>query len=193
MPKVAGGPVKLDEGTRWAATFISKGSAYSFKTAVIGYTYRPAPLLFLEYPVEAEVSSLRLEKRYPVNIPAILRAIGGPENAVPAAGGEEAPRGEEALTRPEATEPVKALVVDLSEGGFMAACPTPLWPETAVEADFYLPQEVTINGIAATVKTCTGKKSGYFMGLSFIPPSRPEVAGQIEKYIRSIENMALRL
>ncbi|MDR2945784.1 MAG: flagellar brake protein [Candidatus Adiutrix sp.] len=168
MPKVAGAPVKLDEGTRWAANFISKGAVYSFNTEMLGYTYRLVPLLFLEYPREVEVANLRTEKRYPVNIPILI-----------------------ALT--QTAPPQKALVVDISEGGFLMASPFQLEPETQIEVIFHLPKEEPINGIQAVVRACRGKPGGYFIGLAYSPSNRPETASRLRDLISNIENMPLRL
>ena len=182
MPRVAGAPVKLDDGTRWAANFISKGAVYSFNTAVLGYTYRLVPLLFLEYPAEAEVANLRTEKRYPVNIPVISKVTGG---AMP-----------EAASEAEAAalaNPLKALAVDISEGGFMMASPVPMSPDMTIDAVFYLPKEEPLRGVQAVVRACRGKPGGYFIGLAYSQQNSPEVMGRLNALINSIENMPLRL
>ena len=179
MPKVAGAPVKLDDGTRWAANFISKGAVYSFNTEVLGYTYRLVPLLFLDYPKEVEVANLRTEKRYPVNIPLVSNVVSSPK-----------PEGDD---RKPASDQLKALVVDISEGGFMMACPSPLKPETIIDATFYLPKEEPISGIKAMVRACRGKPGGYFIGLAYSPSNRPETFSRLGDLISSIENMPLRL
>lgn len=180
MPKVAGAPVKLDEGTCWAVNFISKGAVYSFNTEVLGYTYRMAPLLFLAYPEEVEVANLRTEKRYPVNIPVVCRVTGLPD----------ALEGEERRVIPS---PLKALAVDISEGGFMMACPSPLEQEATIEATFHLPKEEPITGIQAVVRTCRGKAGGYFIGLAYSPSNQPETLNRLGDLISNIENMPLRL
>ncbi|UQZ90115.1 hypothetical protein C4J81_13245 [Deltaproteobacteria bacterium Smac51] len=183
MPRVAGGPVKLDEGTMWAANFISKGSVYSFQTTVTGYTYRMVPLLFLEYPREVEIASLRTEKRYPVNIPMTMKIRTFPP--------EE--RAEDLLTPENLAGTLKALVVDLSEGGFMMASPVPLPVESTIDATFYLPREEAIANIRAVVKACRGKPGSYFVGLSYLPSTEADTAGRISDIITNIENMPLRL
>lgn len=181
MPKLAGGPVKLDDGTRWAANFISKGSVYSFNTEVLGYTYRLVPLLFLSYPHEVEVSNLRTEKRYPVNIPIVFTITDVPP----------APEGTEPPPKPDGA--LKALVVDISEGGFMMACSLPLVPDTNIEASFYLPKDETIEGIKATVRACRGKPGSCVLGLAYTQSNGPEVMGRLNDLISNIENMPLRL
>lgn len=174
MPKVAGAPVKLDDNTRWSANFISKGAVYSFNTAVIGYTYRLVPLLFLEYPQEVEVANLRTEKRYPVHIPIISEVLDG-SDAVSAKGH------------------LKALVVDLSEGGFMMACPIALEPDTIIGATFHLPKKEPMSDIKAVVRACRGKPGGYFIGLAYSQSNSPEVCNRLKDLIINIENMPLRL
>ncbi len=180
MPKVAGAPVKLDEGTRWAANFISRGAVYNFNTEVLGYTYRLVPLLFLDYPQEVEIANLRTEKRYPVNIPLTYKVAQAPR-----------PTGEDDVEAPRGT--VKSLVVDISEGGFMMATPVPLAPESIVEATLFLPREEPLAGIKAIVRACRGKPGGYFAGLAYIPNNQPEVLSRLGDLITNIENMPLRL
>jgi hypothetical protein len=183
MPKVAGAPVKLDDGTRWSANFISKGAVHSFNTEVLGYTYRLTPLLFLGYPAETVVANLRTEKRYPVNIPIIYKVLSTP----PLLAAEE-----EAAAAAD-HGPLKALVVDISEGGFMAVSPSPLAPETVIEAAFYLPKEEPISGINAVVRACRGKPGGYFIGLACSQSNQPKVISRLADLIAGIENMPLRL
>ena len=182
MPRVAGAPVKLDDGTRWAANFISKGAVYSFNTEVLGYTYRLVPLLFLEYPKEVEVANLRTEKRYPVNIPMVFTIE---EDPLAEALGESDPA--------QAGKKTKALAVDISEGGFMMASPVDMPPETNIEATFYLPSGESINGINATVRACRGKPGGYFIGMAYNQSNQPEVLSRLGDLIANIENMPLRL
>lgn len=180
MPKVGGAPVKLDEGTRWSANFIYKGAVYSFNTVVLGYTYRLAPLLFLHYPLEVEISNLRLEKRYPVNIPIMTRVMEVP----PAAEGDAPDILQGAL---------KSLVVDISEGGFMMASPVALSADTLVEATFFLPREKPLTGIRALARACRGKPGGYFIGLAYVPDNKLEIMTRLGALITNIENMPLRL
>ncbi|MGL4208914.1 MAG: flagellar brake domain-containing protein [Candidatus Adiutrix sp.] len=200
MPKVGGAPVKFDDGARWAATFISKGRAYTFNTVVLGHTYRLVPLLFLEYPLEIEVADLRVETRYPVNIPATVKFLiddthegKAPDHALDSP--PSSTQGDENNFSAAEAIPFncKGLVVDLSEGGIMMASATAILPETVLEATLYLPQDVLIKGVVATVKTCRNAKGSYLLGLSFNQATKPDVMGQINNYIRSIENMALRL
>ena len=179
MPKVAGAPVKLDDGTRWAANFISKGAVYSFNTEVLGYTYRLVPLLFLDYPKETEIANLRTEKRYPVNIPIIFKIT----DEIP-----PEPEGPPPLTGPQ-----KALVVDISEGGFMMACPVPLPPDANIEASFYLPRSETITGVKAVARACRGKPGGYFIGLAYDQSNLPDVWNRLSDLIANIESTPLRL
>ncbi len=197
MPRVAGAPVKLDEGTHWAANFISKGAVYSFNTEVLGYTYRLVPLLFLGYPQEVDVSNLRTEKRYPVNIPVVFQIADSPpppagasaetaESVAPDEPGEPA-------VPAEPSGPQKALVVDISEGGFLMAGPLPLLPEAQLEATFYLPKGEPIAGVKALVRACRGKPGGYYIGLAYSQSNPPEVVGRLDNLISSIENTPLRL
>lgn len=183
MPKLAGAPVKLDDGSQWSANFISRGSVYSFQTAVEGYTYRLAPLLFLSYPQEAEVTGLRTEKRYPVNIPMTMSVTAWPQ------GTENA---QEFMAR-DFAGPLKGLVVDLSESGFLMASPVPLPPECIIEATFYLPREEVMPHIQSVVKACRGKPGSYFVGLSYLPGAGVDSLARLRDIITNIENMPLRL
>jgi len=187
MPRMGGAPVKLDDGTRWAVNFISKGVVYSFQAEILGYTYRIVPLLFLSYPREVEISNLRNEKRYPVSIPSMTKIILPPPDSP--SGPPEVDEGVPPLPEGE----VNTLVVDISEGGFMMVSPEFFPPEATVESNFQLPGGKTIAGIQAVVKTSRGKPGGYLSGLSFAQSNTPETADKIVKLITSIENMPLRL
>lgn len=193
MPRVGGLHVKLDEGACWSANFISRGSVYSFITEVLGATFRPAPLQVLSYPEEAEVAVLRTVKRYPVNIPVVSKVLQWP-NQPSAAEREYGETSAPARFFPPPAIHVKALVVDISEGGFLMACPEALAPETVMENSFHLPREAPLNGIRAVVRTCRGKPGGYFIGLAYIPyNSPPEPLARLNDLITRIENMPLRL
>ena len=189
MPKVAGAPAKLDDGTRWAVNFISKGAVFSFKTEVLGYTYRLVPLLFLAYPAQVEIANLRSDKRYPVNIPAVFKIFSLP----PPETEEEKKQLEESEKNPTPSPPIKGLIADISESGFMMASPEALLPETTIEGTFYLPKNEQLTGLQAVVKTCRGKAGGYFIGLAYSQRNTPEILNRVGKLISNIENMPLRL
>lgn len=182
MPKMAGAPVKLDEGTRWAVNFINKGAVYSFNAEVIGYTFRMVPLLFLSYPTEVEISNLRTEKRYPVNIPLNLTVTETPPESE---GGEE--------PQAKVGQQLQALAVDISEGGFMMAAPAGLPVDTGVDITLNLPKGQSISGVKAVIKTSRGGAGGYLMGLAYSPAITPEASQRLADFIASIENMPLRL
>ena len=191
MPRVGGAPMKLDEGTRWSANFISKGTVYSFNTEVTGATFRPVPLLFLQYPEEVEVANLRTVKRYPVNIPVVAKVLQWPSTPVELDGEGEAASGSRPLPP---VGPLKALVVDISEGGFMMASPLPLLMEAVMENSFYLPRAEPLNGIQAVVRACRGKPGGYFIGLAYVVAGSPPAGlARLTDLITDIENMPLRL
>ena|GEM_PF-1520006 len=195
MPRVGGALMKLDEGTLWSANFINRGVVYSFDVQVTGSTFRPVPLLTLSYPDEVEAAVLRTDKRYPVRIPVVSQVYHWPkEPAEPQEDAEmlDMPRQAPLTSPPEA--PLKALVVDISEGGFLMACSQPLAPEAVMDNSFYLPREEPLNGIRAMVRTCRGKPGGYLIGLAFIPSnSPPEALTRLTELITDIENMPLRL
>ncbi|MDR2724878.1 MAG: flagellar brake protein [Candidatus Adiutrix sp.] len=192
MPMVNGIRMKLDEGTHWSANFISRGAVYSFNTEVTGATFRPAPMLTLMYPEVVEVAMLRTVKRYPVNIPVLSKVVQWPQFSA-----EPTDDGEGSVPAPLPPQPeasVKGLVVDISEGGFLMACPQALAPDAIMENSFYLPREEPVSGIQAMVRTCRGKPGGYFIGLAYIPSnSPPEPLSRLNDLIASIENIPLRL
>ena len=196
MPRVGGAPMKLDEGTCWSANFISRGVVYSFEVEVMGATFRPVPLLTLTYPEEAEAAVLRTVKRYPVHIPVMSKVVQWPKFSVL---GEDEEMEVSALEPPPfkrspPAESLKALVVDISEGGFLMACPQSLPAEAIMENSFYLPREEPLNGIKAVVRTCRGKPGGYFIGQAFMPyQSPPGPLARLNELITHIENMPLRL
>ncbi|MDR2725254.1 MAG: flagellar brake protein [Candidatus Adiutrix sp.] len=196
MPHVNGVHMKLDDGTHWSANFISRGAVYSFNTEVLGATFRPAPILTLSYPEDVEVAMLRMVKRYPVNIPVVSKVVHWPKPSAehPEDGEPHEPPLHHAPPplKPEAS--VKALVVDISEGGFLMACPQALAADAIMENNFYLPREEPVSGVQAVVRTCRGKPGGYFIGLAYIPSnSPPEPLARLNELITSIENMPLRL
>jgi c-di-GMP-binding flagellar brake protein YcgR len=184
MPQAGGLYVKLEEGTNWSANFISRGSSYSFNTEVLRAVFRPAHLLTLSYPEEAEVAVLRTVKRYPVSIPVMSVVLQWPDQ----------PWSRERWNGGVSATQVKAVAVDISKGGFMMVSPDALAPETVMENIFYLPSEAPVNGIRALVRTCRGKPGRYFIGMAYIPSkSTPEPLARLNDLITRIENMPLRL
>ena len=190
MPSVNGARIKLDEGLNWSASFLSRGDFYNFNTEVLGATFRPVPLLTLSYPKEAEVSSLRQVKRYPVNIPVVSKVISWPNAFAQQTEFEDT--SSSYFSPPE--HPIKGLVVDISEGGCLMASSEPLAPEAVVESSFYLPQEAPLHGIRTAVRTCRGTDGRYFMGLAYISSSiPPESLSRLNELIVRIESIPLRL
>jgi hypothetical protein len=130
-----------------------------------------------------EITGLRTEKRYPVNIPMTMTISTFPHDT----------ENFEEVIASYPSGPLKALVVDLSEGGFMMASPVPLPVESTIEATFYMPSGEPLASIKSVVKACRGKPGSYFVGLSYLPSTQVGTLSRIRDVITSIENMPLRL
>lgn len=181
MPRAGGVSVKLDEGTMWSTTFLNQGRLHTFSTEVLGYTYRLTPILFLSYPTEVEVSNLRSEKRYPVNIPLTFKIKSFP----PPLEGQEPHEVSENQHR--------GLVADISENGFLMATTVALPPETVIACVFYLPGEEPVSGLLAVSRACRAKPGGFSVGMAYLPANLPETIGRLNSLINHIENIPLRL
>jgi|GEM_PF-1232478 hypothetical protein len=72
LPHVDGRPVQLPEGAAAILRYVVDGEAYGLRTRVQRVQFRPAPLVFLEFPTEIENVPLRAEPRVPVRVPAVV-------------------------------------------------------------------------------------------------------------------------
>jgi c-di-GMP-binding flagellar brake protein YcgR len=56
-----------------SARLLHEGVIYTFNTEVLAAMTSPAPLIFLKYPARIESVQLRRDRRYRVNLPAVLQ------------------------------------------------------------------------------------------------------------------------
>ncbi|MDM8537709.1 flagellar brake protein [Desulfobacterales bacterium HSG17] len=59
LPVVAGININLMPGRRVIVRYVVSGNVYGFSCQLIGHHFKPYPLLFLTYPKEIEIHSLR--------------------------------------------------------------------------------------------------------------------------------------
>jgi c-di-GMP-binding flagellar brake protein YcgR len=170
MPKVNNMPVRLDDGSRWAVNFISHGQIYTFRGEVIGSSYRPFPLVFFSYPPSIEISNLRNDKRYPVNIPVTIQTLDEPPLVLS-----------------------KGLILDLSWGGCLAASTTEVPGDMVLKMTLYLDDANSIEGLEVEKKSCRNKQGTFYTGFSFLSSNRVEVTDMIGELITEIESIPLRL
>jgi c-di-GMP-binding flagellar brake protein YcgR len=170
MPKANNMPVKLDEGSRWAVNFITHGQIFTFNSEVIGSCYRPVPLVFFSYPESIEISNLRNDKRYPVNIPVTLETTADPPELV-----------------------TKGLILDLSWGGCLTASTVPIPENVILNMSLYLDNTNTIQGLMVERKSSRDKQGTYYTGFSFLSSNPVEVTDRLGELIHEIESIPLRL
>ncbi|MDR2406107.1 MAG: flagellar brake protein [Deltaproteobacteria bacterium] len=171
MPKVNNIPVKLDDGSRWAVNFISHGQIFTFYSEVIGSSFRPVPIVFFSYPDVVEISNLRNDKRYPVNIPVTI----------------------ETTTDSPPLLVTKGLILDLSWGGCLAASTVEIPAEVVLNMTIYLDNTTNIEGIQVEKKSSRNKQGTYYTGLSFLPTNPVSVTDRIGELITEIESIPLRI
>ncbi|MDR3154485.1 MAG: flagellar brake protein [Deltaproteobacteria bacterium] len=170
MPKANNIPMRLDESSRWSVNFISHGHFYTFQSEVVGSSYRPYPLVFFAWPEKVDVSNLRNDKRYPVNIPITIETA------------EEPPR----LLG-------KGLILDFSFGGCLAASTAEIPDSVPLKMNIYLEAGSVIEGLLVERKSCRSKQGTFYTGFSFLPVNSPSVTDGIGEIISEIESSPLRL
>jgi c-di-GMP-binding flagellar brake protein YcgR len=170
MPKANNMPVRLDDGSRWAVNFITHGQIFAFNSEVIGSCYRPFPLVFFSYPEAIEVSNLRNDKRYPVNIPVTLETESEPPQFV-----------------------AKGLLLDLSWGGCLTASTAAMPSDTPLRMTMYMDGSNVINGLKVEIKSCRNQQGTYYTGFSFLPSNPVSVTDRLGEFLSEIESIPLRL
>ncbi|MDR2352050.1 MAG: flagellar brake protein [Deltaproteobacteria bacterium] len=170
MPKANNMPVKLDDGSRWVVNFISHGQIFTFNSEVIGSSYRPFPLVFFSFPSTIEISNLRNDKRYPVNIPVTLESLHKPGDFM-----------------------AKGLMLDLSWGGCLAASTVDIPMEVPLRMTLYLDNTSTVEGLEVEKKSCRNKQGTFYTGFSFLSTNSVEVTDRIGELIHEIESIPLRI
>ncbi|MDR2340169.1 MAG: flagellar brake protein [Deltaproteobacteria bacterium] len=171
MPRANNMPVRLDDSSRWAVNFISHGQIFNFHSEVVGSSYRPFPVVFFSYPEQVEISNLRNDKRYPVNIPVTI----------------------ETTTDSPPVLVTKGLVLDLSWGGCLAASTLPIPPDVVLSMTIYLDNDNKIEGIQVERKSSRSKQGTFYTGFSFLPSNPVRVTDRIGELISDIESMPLRI
>ncbi len=63
MPLIPGFTTKFPDGCMATIRYIFHGNVYGFKTALLGHSLKPAPMLYIEYPYSIEKVELRKHKR----------------------------------------------------------------------------------------------------------------------------------
>jgi c-di-GMP-binding flagellar brake protein YcgR len=170
MPKANNMPVKLDDGSRWAINFITHGQIFTFNSQVIGSCYRPVPLVFFTYPDTIEISNLRNDKRYPVNIPVTIETVQEPVEIIS-----------------------KGLLLDLSWGGCLTASTTAIPKDITLSMTMYLDNTNTINGLLIEKKSCRNKQGTFYTGFSFLSTNTVAVTDRLGELLHEIESIPLRL
>ena len=172
QPLVRGLPFRMEEGTEWSANFLNKGTIVGFTTSVLGTSRRPFPLVFLTFPDQAELTSLRQDKRYPVNIKAVCHVV-EPVNIE---------------RKPEA-----GLVRDISEGGCQMLSGATFGVGDILELALELPNKERLAGVLAEVKSCRELNGRYLLGLSFAVGFSRESYLALKGFINSLGAIPLRI
>ncbi|MDR1038963.1 MAG: flagellar brake protein [Deltaproteobacteria bacterium] len=170
MPRANNTPVRLDEASRWSVNFISNGQVYTFSSEVVGSAFRPYPLVFFAWPEAVDVSNLRTDKRYPVNIPITIETGSGPPQLLG-----------------------KGLILDLSWGGCLAASTSEIPEGIPLRMNIYLDSVNTIEGLMIERKSCRNKQGTFYCGFSFLPTNHPTILDRIGEIITEIESSPLRI
>ncbi|MDR2302645.1 MAG: flagellar brake protein [Deltaproteobacteria bacterium] len=170
VPKVNGLPVVLDEGSSWSINFIARGQILIFPSEVVSSINRPHALAFLSWPQTVEISNLRTDKRYPVNIPVTFALAENPNEIV-----------------------AKGLVLDISWGGCLAASTMELPEQTLLTMTMYLDSNSAIEGLIVEKKGSRNQQGTSYTGLSFLASNKVEVTDRLTEFLSDIESMPLRL
>ncbi|MDR1080165.1 MAG: flagellar brake protein [Deltaproteobacteria bacterium] len=170
MPRANNTPVRLDEASRWSVNFITHGQVFTFTSEVVGSSYRPYPLVFFTWPETVDISNLRNDKRYPVNIPITVETCGDPPQILS-----------------------KGLVLDLSWGGCLAASTSEIPDSVPLRMNIYLDDTNTIEGLMVEKKSCRNKQGTFYTGLSFLSANPPAVSDRIGEILTEIESSPLRI
>jgi c-di-GMP-binding flagellar brake protein YcgR len=170
VPKINGLPVVLDEGSDWSITFISRGQIFIFPSTIVSTINRPFSLAFLSWPAAVEISNLRTDKRYPVNIPVTFAEAENMSDLI-----------------------AKGLLLDLSWGGCLAASTVELPEQTLLSMTMYLDSNNAIEGLIVEKKGSRNQQGTFYTGLSFVASNKVEVTDRLTEFLSDIESMPLRL
>jgi c-di-GMP-binding flagellar brake protein YcgR len=170
MPKANNTSVRLDDASRWSVNFISHGQVFTFQSEVVGSTFRPYPLVFFSWPDGVDVSNLRNDKRYPVNIPITIETSDESRLLLG-----------------------KGLVLDLSWGGCLAASTSEIPESSLLRMNIYIDEANIIEGLLVEKKSCRNKQGTFYTGFSFLPVNPPALTDRIGEIINEIESSPLRI
>lgn len=76
IPVFAGVRNRLYEGNRVTIRYVDKATVFGFHSTIKDFIFKPAPLLFLNYPETVDVVSMRGEDRVSCYLEAVLEADG---------------------------------------------------------------------------------------------------------------------
>ncbi|MDR2367508.1 MAG: flagellar brake protein [Deltaproteobacteria bacterium] len=170
VPKLNGLPVVLDEGSSWSINFITRGQIFIFPSEIVATINRPFALAFLSWPANVEISNLRTDKRYPVNIPVTFAETEKSNDVV-----------------------AKGLLLDLSWGGCLAASTVDLPERVPLSMTMYLDSDSAIEGLIVEKKGSRNQQGTFYTGLSFVSSNKVEVTDRLTEFLNEIESMPLRL
>jgi c-di-GMP-binding flagellar brake protein YcgR len=172
QPTVRGLPYRMEEGTDWSANFLNKGTIVGFSARVLGASRHPYPLVFFNYPDQAELTSLRQDKRYPVNLKAVCHLVEPVETG----------------RKPEA-----GLVRDISEGGCQMLTGSRFNVGDLLELTLDLPDRERLTGVLVEVKSCRDLGGRFILGLSFAVGFSRESYLALKGFINSLGAVPLRI
>ncbi|MDR1109618.1 MAG: flagellar brake protein [Deltaproteobacteria bacterium] len=170
VPRVNGLPIVLEERSQWSINFINRGQIYYFSSEIIASISRPFALAFLSWPAKVEISNLRTDKRYPVNIPVTMHQAEGSCEIV-----------------------AKGLLLDLSWGGCLAASTVELPDQMPLAMTMYLDSNNIIEGLLVEKKGSRIQQGTFYTGLSFMTTNKSEIMDRLTEFLSDIESIPLRL
>ena len=72
LPTIPGIRNRILENPQITARYFSEGTIYGFRTSLLNFVTKPAPLMFISYPEYVEKYELRRHRRTECRIPAVL-------------------------------------------------------------------------------------------------------------------------
>lgn len=164
MPLIPGARNIFVDGKQLIVRYLSEGTIFGFRAYILKSVFKPAPLVFIDYPTEVEKIDLRRYKRAECALPCKVHSKGGI---------------------------IAGILLDLSEGGCKVSikneeAETELW-----ESDDMLVLECHLAGDDSTlltgiVRSITPNKSKTQLGLQF-ETLDPGVKGAINTYVSELE------
>jgi c-di-GMP-binding flagellar brake protein YcgR len=168
-PRVNSLPVIFEDDSLWSINFIRQGRIFNFESRVLSSIARPYPLVFFSFPLRVEMANLRVDKRYPVNIPFIAERV------------------------QEADPPfqAKGLLLDISWGGGLAATVVEL-PDDHLKLSLFVGDAASIEGLVVEKRGSRSQSGTFYTGLSFAV-NKPEIMDLLGELISDFESTPLRI